>query len=47
VSRLYDLSEMPSTVLIDRDGRVRFIHLGYRDGYEDAYDQQIRALLKE
>jgi peroxiredoxin len=47
VSRLYDLSEMPSTVLIDRDGRVRFIHLGYHDGYEDAYDQQIRALLKE
>ena len=47
VSRLYDLSAMPSTVLIDRDGSVRYIHRGYRDGYEDTYDKQIRELLKE
>ena len=25
VSRLYDLSTMPSTVLVDRDGRVRYV----------------------
>ncbi len=47
VSRLYDLSAMPSTVLIDREGRVRYVHRGYKDGYEDTYDQQIRGLLKE
>lgn len=47
VSRLYDLSTMPSTVLIDRDGKVRYVHRGYRDGYEAMYEQQIRALLKE
>ncbi len=47
VSRLYDLSAMPSTVLIDRDGRVRYVHRGYRDGYEDTYEKQIRELLKE
>jgi peroxiredoxin len=47
VSRLYDLVTMPSTVMIDRDGRVRAVHRGYRDGYENTYDQQIRALLKE
>ena len=47
VSRLYDLSAMPSTVLIDREGKVRFVHRGYKDGYEDTYDQQIRGLLKE
>jgi peroxiredoxin len=47
VSRLYDLSTMPSTVLVDRDGRVRFVHRGYRDGYEDTYDKQIRQLLRE
>jgi peroxiredoxin len=39
VSRLYDLSAMPSTVLIDRDGRVRYVHRGYKDGYEQTYDQ--------
>jgi peroxiredoxin len=47
VSRLYDMSTMPSTIVIDREGRVRYIHRGYRDGYEATYDQQIRELLKE
>jgi peroxiredoxin len=47
VSRLYDLGSMPSTVLIDRDGRVRHVHRGYRDGYEQTYDLQIRELLRE
>lgn len=47
VAGLYDLKAMPSTVIIDRDGRVRYIHRGYRDGYENTYDQQIRDLLKE
>jgi peroxiredoxin len=47
VSRLYDLGTMPSTVLIDRDGHVRYLHRGYREGTEAEYDQQIRGLLKE
>lgn len=47
VSRLYDLSAMPATVLIDRDGRARFLHRGYREGMEQTYEQQIRDLLKE
>jgi peroxiredoxin len=46
VSRLYDLSTMPSTVLIDRDGKVRYVHRGYLTGYEDNYEKQIRELLK-
>jgi len=46
VSKLYDLSTMPSTVLIDRDGKVRFVHRGYLSGYEDVYEKQIRELLK-
>ena len=47
VSRLYDLGSMPATVLIDREGRVRYLHRGYRDGYGSSYDQQIRELVKE
>jgi peroxiredoxin len=47
VSRRYDLGTMPSTVLVDRDGRVRYVHRGYRDGVEAEYDAQVRALLKE
>jgi thiol-disulfide isomerase/thioredoxin len=47
VSKLYDISAMPSTVLIDRDGRVRYLHKGYREGYAQTYEQQIRELLKD
>ena len=47
VSRLYDLSTMPSTILVDREGHVRYVHRGYRDGYEETYDRQIRELLRE
>jgi peroxiredoxin len=47
VSRVYDMSAMPATLLIDRDGRVRHIHRGYRDGVEKTYEEQVRALLKE
>lgn len=47
VSRLYDVDAMPSSLLIDRDGRIRYLHLGYRSGYEIQYDNQIRELLKQ
>jgi len=46
VSKLYDLSTMPSTVIIDRDGKVRYVHKGYLTGYEETYDKQVRELLK-
>jgi peroxiredoxin len=47
VSKLYDLGSMPATVLIDRDGKVRYLHRGYREGTEEAYERQIRELVKE
>jgi peroxiredoxin len=47
VSKLYNVVAMPSTVLVDRDGKVRYLHRGYKPGYEDAYQQQVRALIRE
>lgn len=47
VSRLYAVDSMPSSVLIDRDGRIRRRYRGYREGAEQAYEQDIRELLKE
>jgi peroxiredoxin len=47
VSRVYDMSAMPATLLIDRDGRIRHIHRGYRDGVERTYEEQVRSLLRE
>lgn len=47
VSKLYDVNAMPSTVFIDRQGNVRYLHRGYKPGDEGEYLNQIRALLKE
>lgn len=47
VSGLYGVKAMPSTVIIDKDGMVRFLHEGYKDGYEDDYRKQIKSLLRE
>lgn len=46
-SRQYDVTAMPMTFLIDRDGKLRFAHKGYVPGYENNYEAQIRQLLKE
>jgi peroxiredoxin len=47
VSKLYQVEAMPVTVLIDREGTVRYVHHGYKPGYEDKYLDQIRSLLRE
>lgn len=47
VSKLYEVEAMPVTVLVDREGNVRFVHHGYKPGYEDKYLDQVRSLLRE
>ena len=47
VSQLYKVVAMPSTVLVGRDGTMRFIHHGYKPGYENEYQTQVRGLLRE
>jgi len=47
VSKLYQISGMPSTVIIDRSGTVRYVHHGYQPGDEGEYLNQIRALTQD
>lgn len=47
VSREYDIVAMPSTVLVDRDGKVRYLHKGYKPGLEVVYNEQVRELIRE
>jgi peroxiredoxin len=47
VSKAYQVKAMPSTFMVDRDGRIRYLHKGYKPGYEEAYQVQIRELLRE
>lgn len=47
VSQLYNVDSMPSSVFIDRNGNLRALHRGYKEGDENEYLNQIRTLLKE
>jgi thiol-disulfide isomerase/thioredoxin len=47
VSKLYEVTAMPSTVIVDRKGQVRFVHYGYTPGTENEYQDQIRTLIRE
>jgi peroxiredoxin len=47
VSKAYHVDEMPSSVIIDRKGEIRYIHRGYRPGDENEYQDRIRQLIKE
>lgn len=47
VTKLYDVVAMPSTVMVDRDGNMRYLHRGYLPGYEKDYEKQIKELVRE
>lgn len=47
VSRAYGVDDLPVTLLIDRQGVIRFVSEGYKPGYENRYAEQLRELLNE
>jgi thiol-disulfide isomerase/thioredoxin len=46
-SILYNVDAMPTTVVIDKKGEIRFVNRGYKAGDENKYRDQIRELIKE
>lgn len=46
VSKRYDVDAMPLTVIVDRDGKVQYLHRGYRSGVEQQYEAKVREILK-
>jgi len=47
VSKMYDVIAMPSTVIVGRDGSIRYVHHGYESGDENVYQDQIRQAIRE
>lgn len=45
--KLYGLVAMPSSIFVDRTGKVRFAHAGYIDGDEKQYETYIKTLVRE
>jgi len=46
-SALYNVDSMPTSVLIDKKGEIRYVHRGYKAGDENIYREKIRELIKE
>ena len=47
VAASFGVDGMPSTVFVDRNGAVRYVHRGYKPGDEAKYSDMIRSLVKE
>lgn len=43
----YDVEAMPTSILIGRDGKIRYVHAGFHPGKEREYLAHIRALLSK
>jgi thiol-disulfide isomerase/thioredoxin len=46
-SKLYDVVAMPTTVMIDRNGNMRYLHKGYKPGDEVKYKKMAKKLIRE
>ena len=47
VSEHYDIEELPSTAIIDRDGVIRYLHDGYESGDIEKLDELLQKLVLE
>jgi peroxiredoxin len=47
VTKMYNVVAMPTTVIVDRDGNMRYLHRGYLPGYEEEYKKQVKELIRE
>lgn len=45
VKALYDVQAYPTALLISRDGKVMYYHLGFEPGDETTVEEQINSLL--
>jgi thiol-disulfide isomerase/thioredoxin len=43
----FKVETMPSSFMLDRNGKPRFRHLGFHEGQRDTYEQEITQLLAE
>ena len=47
VSEMYELEAMPTSVVLDRDGVVKYVHRGYKPGDEAKYVEVVKKLISE
>jgi len=46
ISKLYRVRSIPTTYVLDKEGVIRYAHVGYGSGMEQTFAQEIESLLK-
>lgn len=46
-AKSFDVQAMPSTYLVDRKGKVRYVHMGFRSSEAENLESQVKRLLSE
>lgn len=47
IAKGFDITDLPSSVLIGRDGRVRYVHSGFFPDQRSTYDSHVAELINE
>jgi thiol-disulfide isomerase/thioredoxin len=47
IPALFNIEAMPTTLIIDKKGTIRFWHNGFKKSYVDDYNTELTQLLKE
>jgi peroxiredoxin len=47
VSKLYDVTAMPTSIVVGRNGSMRYLHRAYKPGDIDKYKAWVKELIRE
>lgn len=47
IPALFNIEAMPTTIFIDKKGKIRFRHDGFKESYVNDFDSELTQLLKE
>ncbi|WP_020406672.1 TlpA family protein disulfide reductase [Hahella ganghwensis] len=47
VSEMYNVEAMPTSIMVDRNGNMRYLHKGYQPGFEEKYAKEVKKLIRE
>ena len=44
---LYEIKAMPTTIFVDKKGKIRFWHNGFKESHQEKYIRELKTLLNE
>jgi peroxiredoxin len=46
VDDVFDVHVFPTSFLIDKEGKIMYCHIGFEEGDEEGFEQEILSLMK-